>query len=86
MNNAPINLLIKHLEWVNKHFTAVVLRRPTGVPVYYRQVSVRNQIHSQGVHSRLFHVLKPSMLQQHCWVPWILWFKLQGTAQLIVLE
>lgn len=34
VNNTPINFLIKHLEWVNKHFTAGVLRTPTGVPVH----------------------------------------------------
>lgn len=52
MNNAPINFLIKHLEQMNKHFTAGVLTRPTGVPMYYRQGSVRNQIQSLGAHSR----------------------------------
>lgn len=32
-NNAPVNFLTKHLEWVNKHFPAKgVLRKPTGVP------------------------------------------------------
>ena len=34
-NNAPINFLIKHLEWVNKHFPAKgVLRKPTGVSAF----------------------------------------------------
>lgn len=34
-NNAPINFLIKHLEWVNKHFPAKeVLRKPRGVPAF----------------------------------------------------